>query len=74
MAKNIFKINENFLKKHGIELQSTGAMFTPYSFENEEFSIRLSEYSDLSIDNKLTGKSITVNMVDSLLEESDLGR
>jgi hypothetical protein len=72
MATDNFNLNSAFLKNHGKELIPTGAMFTPYDFENDSIYISLDEYSNLRILNKETGKSKFVNMVTQIIEESDL--
>lgn len=72
MAKDVYKQNEEFLKSKGIVLKATGAMFSPYDFENDDYSMGLSEYCYLDIRNKKTGKNHSVNMAMQLLDESDL--
>ena len=72
MAKDSFTKNEEFLKSKGIILVPTGAMFTPYAFENDDYQMSLGEFQDLSIKNKKTGKAHSVNLVTQLLDDSDL--
>lgn len=71
MAKDIYAINMEFLKNKGLELQPTGAMFTPFAFENDEYSLSICEWSNISIHNKKTGKTKTVSLVTELLEDND---
>jgi len=72
LANDCYTINNEFLKAKGIILVSTGAMFTTHEFENERYHIRLTEYSDLIIINKKSGKKHSVNLVTQLLTDKDL--
>lgn len=71
MAKDIYARNIEFLKSKGLELQPTGAMFTPFAFENDEYDLSTCEWSNISIHNKKTGKRKTVSLVTELLEDDD---
>ena len=71
MAKDIYTINIEFLKNKGLELQATGAMFTPFALDNDEYSLSTCEWSNISIYNKKTGKTKKVSLVTELLEDND---
>tara|TARA_R110002049_G_scaffold309180_1_gene518157 strand:- start:35338 stop:35556 length:219 start_codon:yes stop_codon:yes gene_type:complete len=71
MAKDIYAINIEFLKNKGLELQPTGAMFTPFAFDNDEYSLSVGEWSNISIHNLKTGKRKTVSLVYELLTDDD---
>ena len=64
-------MNKDFLEGIGLKLEPTGAIFTPYSAENDTHLIALGEWQDLSITNKKTKERHSVNIVMQLLDNSD---
>ena len=69
MEQDLFKQNEDFLKSKGIILLPTGSMFNPYDYQDETYYMVLSEYSQLQVLNKKTGKGDSIHLSSKKLDE-----